>query len=873
MLIQTPDQRLRVFISSTMEELAAERGAVQAAVERLRFTPVLFELGARPHPPRELYLAYLQQSHVFVGVYWQSYGWVAPGQELSGLEDEYVAAKDMPKLVYLKAPAPNRDPRLAAMIDRIGSDRLSYRSFQTAEELATLVADDLALLLSERFEVPEVTAGGAPGPRWRLSAPTSSFVGRQREVAWLRELLTDPATRLVTLVGPGGIGKTRLALQVAAGLQEAFPDGVAAVPLETVRSPDLVPSAMATALGLPDGGGRSPQDALAAFLAPRRMLLILDNLEQVAGATPLVTQLLGAAAELTVLATSREVLHLTGEHVVTVPPLQTGGATESVKVLARAEAVQLFLDRARAVRADVPLDVPQLRAVAEICRRLEGLPLAIELAAARVRLLDPVELLRRLDSRFAMLTGGPRDLPERQHTLRRTVEWSYDLLDAEDKVAFVRLAVFVGGFTLPAAEAVCADERVPDVLGAVASLVDKSLIRVGAPDSGEPRFSLLDTVREFAVERLEASGEADRIRAAHAAFFRAFALTIQPAAPGRADPPALDRYVIESRNLGAAMRTFLDRGAEDGATELGLALWRFWWVHGLFRPGIGWMEEVLARGPGITEAERAHASLVLGMLSFGQGDHDRALPALRTAVELHRALGDRRSAALAAVPLGQLVAAADPPEGEAMLAAAVADFRQLDDRWGLAFALLFLGGALLLRDNPEEAVPVLEESVAVARTCPTEIVLDNALVNLGLAHIARGNLDEADRVLREALEQGRALDSRETSARALDGLAAVAVAAGNSKRAARLAGAAEGIRRSVGAAVFPTDETIWARTRSALADRLGEADSAARIEAEARRPLEDLLTARWWPAQSPTAHEGHTADRGRIGTVGVDPLA
>ena len=839
MLIQTPDQRLRVFISSTMQELATERLAVRAAIEQLRCTPVLFELGARPHAPRELYLAYLQQSHVFVGIYWQQYGWVAPGQDLSGLEDEYVAAKDKPKLVYLKTPAPDRDPRLAAMIDRIGSDGLSYRSFEAAEELGTLVADDLALLFSERFGIPAATAAGAPGQRWRLPAPTSSFVGRQREVALLREMLTDPVTRLVTLVGPGGIGKTRLAMHVAADLQGAFPDGVAAVPLETVRSPDLVPSAVATALGLPDGGGRSPQDTLAAFLEPRRMLLVLDNLEQVVGAAPLVTRLLGAADQLTVLATSREVLNLTGEHVVVVPPLQTAGDTEP------AEAVQLFIDRALAARADLPLDDEQLTAVAEICRRLEGLPLAIELAAARVRLLDPVRLLGRLDPRLAVLTGGPRHLPERQRTLRRTEEWSYDLLDAEDKAVFARLAVFVGGFSLSAAEAVCPDEWVPDPLGAVASLVDKSLIRVGAPDSWEPRFSLLDTVREFALERLAASGEAERIRVAHATFFRAFAHTIEPTAPGRPDPSALDRYSIESGNLGAAMRTFLDHGAESEATELGLALWRFWWVHGLFRPGIGWMEEVLARGAALTEAERAHASLVLGMLSFGQGDHDRALPVLRTAVELHRKLGDRRSSALAAIPLGQLVAATEPAEGEAMLAAAVADFRQLDDQWGLAFALLSLGGTLLLRGDPEGAVPLLEESVAVARTVRTDIVLGNALVNLGLAHIARGDLDMALRVLEEALEQGHALDSRETTARALDGLAGVAVAAGKSKRAARLAGAAEGIRRSVGAAVFPTDQTAWARTRSALAHRLGEADCVARIDAEARRPLEDLLTTRW----------------------------
>jgi len=399
---------------------------------------------------------------------------------------------------------------------------------------------------------------------------------------------------------------------------------------------------------------------------------------------------------------------------------------------------------------------------------------------------------------------------------------------------------------------VCAEERVQDVLGAVASLVDKSLLQVAAPVSGEPRFALLDTVREFALGRLEASGEADRVRAAHAAFFRAFALGIEPTMQGRVDPSTMDRYVVDSGNLGAAMRTFLDRGAAGEAAELGLALWRFWWVHNLIRPGMGWMEEVLASGPGLTEAERADASLVLGMLSFGQGDHDRALPALRTAVELHRRLGDRHSAALAAVPLGLLTAAgstagepADPARGEALLAAAVVDLRELDDQWGLAFALLSLGGSPLLRDDPEDAVPLLEEGIALARTARNQVLLGRALVNLGLAYTARGDVDGANRVLREALGHARIVDSRETIARALDGLAAAAVAAGNPERAARLAGAAEGIRRSVGAAVFPTDQTPWAHTRSALADRLGEADSTARIDAEARRPLNDLLTARW----------------------------
>src|SRR3712207_2288443 len=293
------------------------------------------------------------------------------------------------------------------------------------------------------------------------------------------------------------------------------------------------------------------------------------------------------------------------------------------------------------------------------------------------------------------------------------------------------------------------------------------------------------------------------------------------------------------------MRTFLDRGAFDEAAGLGRALWQFWWVHHLSRPGIGWMEELLAHGPRLPQAVRADASFVLGMLTFETGEEDRALPALRTAVELYRRLGDARSASLAGIPLGLLVGRSDPTEGEGLLEGAVATLRELGDRWGLAFALLSLGGAKLFRDLPDEAVPLLEESVALARSAGTEVVLGNALVNLGLAHIARGDVDTAHRVLTEAFERSRAVDSRETTVRALAGLAAGTVAAGEPERAARPAGAAGGIRRSIGADVFPPDRTRWVHTRFVLAERLGPAESTARIDAEARRPVRDLLAERW----------------------------
>jgi predicted ATPase len=541
MVILTPDQRLRVFISSTMRELAAERAVVRSAIEGLRLTPVLFELGARPHPPRDLYVAYLRQSHVFVGIYWEQYGWVAPTQEISGLEDEYLAAAGMPKLVYLKTPAPNRHPRLAAMIQRIRADGVSYRSFESPPELASLVSDDLAVLLSERFQTEADRSGQdeAPDRRSRLPAPISRFVGRERELSELRRTLTDASTRLVTLVGPGGIGKSRLALQAAASVTDEFPDGAAAVMLDEVRSPELVPSAIAATLGVPEGFGRSPREALAAFVRERRMLLVLDNLEHVIDAVaPVVTDLLAAGAQLTVLCTSREILHLSGEHVFAVSPLPTAASADPVELIARSDAVQLFLDRARAARRGLVVDGEQLRTIAEICRRLDGLPLAIELAAARVRLMDPSEVLHRLNDRLGILTSGPRDLPERQRTLRDTIQWSYDLLGEQDRALLARLSVFTSGFSLDAAEVICADDQVPNVLETLASLVDKSLVQTDIAVPGAPRFAMLDTIRDFALEKLEATDETSRIRRAHARFYPRLALEIEPEARDHTEPRA-----------------------------------------------------------------------------------------------------------------------------------------------------------------------------------------------------------------------------------------------------------------------------------------------------------------------------------------------
>ena len=456
-LIRTPDQRIRVFVSSTLRELAAERRAVRDAVSRLRLVPVMFELGARPHPPRQVYRAYLTQSQVFVGIYWQSYGWVAPGEQVSGLEDEYRLSAGMPRLIYVKTPAPKREAQLAAMLDRIETDdRITYQHFSDPAELQHLVENDLAVLLSERFAM--ASPGGVPEEAplaGALPVPATPLVGREQEAKAVADLVIREGVRLVTLTGPGGVGKTRLAVEAAGRLGAGFGAGVRFADLAGVGAAELVPAAVAAALELSTSGSRVVTD-LESYLRARRLLLVLDNFEHVLGAAPLLAGLLGTAPGLVALVTSRTVLRLGGEHEFPVPalPFPEAGAEMDAAVAQTYAAVRLFVERAHAAAPGFELTDGNAAAVAEICARLDGLPLAIELAAAKVRLLPPQALLARLSDRMGLLTGGPRDLPERQQTLRSTLDWSFGLLPPAEQALLARLGVFADSFDLPAVEAV-----------------------------------------------------------------------------------------------------------------------------------------------------------------------------------------------------------------------------------------------------------------------------------------------------------------------------------------------------------------------------------------------------------------------------------
>ena len=805
-----------------MNELEAERRAVRAAIEHLHLTPVLFELGARPHPPRELYLAYLQQSDVFLGIYGEQYGWVAPGAATSGIEDEYLAAAEKPKLIYIREPAPRREPRLAAMLERIGSDGLSYHRYRDAAELRSLVVDDLAILLSERFgAAPSIDAGPTLGARGQLPAMPNRFVGRTKVLEELVGALSDPEHRVVTLVGPGGVGKTRLALRLAAEVAPRFADGVRVVMLAATRSPKLVPDAIRVELGLTENYGVGTVEQLCGYLSDRSVLLVLDNFEHVVAAAPVINELLTAAPRLSLLVTSREVLRLSSEYVFTVPPLDVPAGDEPRDVLMLSDGVQLFMERARAVRHDFPTDESYVRVVAQIAKRLEGLPLAIELAAARVRILEPTDILARLDRRLGLLTDGARDLPERQRTLRLTIQWSYDLLDADERVLFDRLGVFVGGFALDSVEDICAPPGRDDILDRLGALVDRSLIAPMAKPRGSPRFTMLETVREFAVERLAGDDQLDRLRQAHAEHFLALTLALEPGYERGEEVTLVARLTAETENLRAALDWFIDHGEPGKASRLGVALWRFWRVRSLETEGVEHMARVLEHPHRLSDHERAQAEFVRGQLQFALSDYERAVPALETALGGFTASGDDVGVAQALVPLGVIGSAQDPAEGEARLQCAVALSEPLGHVWTSAYATVGYGSVLVALDRPAEALPLLEASVAHARATGTEVLLSFSLIYLGRAHLALGNLNQARTVLHEALERAARMESRDPAARTLEALAGLELSVDDFERAAVLFGAAEAVRRSIGAPVWRSDLADHDRTERVLRERLG----------------------------------------------------
>jgi predicted ATPase/DNA-binding CsgD family transcriptional regulator len=706
---------------------------------------------------------------------------------------------------------------------------------------------------------------GREPPFWigRPPAYLTGLVGREQEAARLRALVLDRAARLVTLTGPGGVGKTRLAVQVAADLDTGF-DEVAFVEFAPVRDHTRVTARIAEALGVVESPGQSPGAALVRTLGARRLLLVLDNLEHLLAAGPDLVELLVGCSGVTLLVTSRTLLRVSGEHVLAVPPLALPDPARPLPSSAVAEydAVRLFVERSAAVSPAFALTDENAGTVARICQGLDGLPLAIELAAARMTVLSPQALLARLGRRLALLTDGAQDVPERLRTMRAGIAWSYDLLAPAEQSLFRRLAVFAGGFGLAAAESAGPQERPLDT---VAALVDQSLVQRITSDGVEPRFAMLATIGEYALERLVDSGEETVARRQHAAYFRRLAVSAEPGLRGPDQQEWRDRLEADLDNLRAALSWGTSAAAPDEDADHGLrlagALWYFWFQRGLPGEGRRWLTRALARARN-AGVDRAQALLGAGTLAWRQGDFAAAREHLNESVQLWRDTADRRGQAealhvlghvvfdqqdhaaaqllfeesmaayqLAADPLGSLPLMADLglvayhrgeyAEAGVVFEQSLAEFRRhgLKDR--VAGALNVLGDLARLAGDPDRAAARYGESLELWRELRGTPGIASALHKLGQVQRSTGDLAAGRTHFVQSLALQRDLGNAQGVAECLAGLAGTDAAAGRPDRAVALLAASAAILAEIGAPLAPADQAAMERDLAAVRRRLG----------------------------------------------------
>jgi predicted ATPase/transcriptional regulator with XRE-family HTH domain len=737
-----------------------------------------------------------------------------------------------------------------------------------------------------------------PTPRYPLPVPLTPLIGRAREIAVVSAILQRPDVRLLTLLGPPGVGKTRLALQVASDLRVPFRTGVCFVALAPIRDPDLVPAAIAQALDLHEAGDQSLIETLQSSLRDKQLLLVLDNVEQVVAASPVITALLAAAPKLKVLSTSRVALHLSGEHEYAVPPLELPDLLHlpPAEMLAECPAVALFQARAQAVQPNFALSGANAQAVAAICHRLDGLPLVLELAATRCKVFSPEALLARLDQRLPLLSTGARDLPPRQQTLRSAIAWSYDLLSAAEQILFEQLAVFAGGWTLEAAEAVITStvqtarpqlaegfERA-NVLDGLTSLIDQSLVQqaiaVTPGISAEPRFTMLETIREYALERLAERGEEPRVRQRYAAHYLALAEQAERELQGPDARRWLDRLEAEHDNLRAVLAWCLEeqetsraRDQEKEAFEqhrslspglpvslprleiglrLAAALWWFWWARGHGREGRRWLAQALAADTvdaanDQSLAVRAKALVAAGVLAATM-DIRAAREPLEAALAIYQRSGDQLGAAFPLVMLGWLSALnGDPAAGQALIADGLALFRTEPSsrQWDFGRALFAAAMCAMQWGDYASAHAACDEALALFRGLGQPYGLSQALNFLGDLARLQGDYATAAAHYRESLPLARQAGVRSDIASLLHNLGYVALAQGDISQAAALFGEGLMMQREIG---YQQGIAECLAGCAAVAAVRGQAELAARLFG-ATDALSTHASGPMWPAE------------------------
>jgi predicted ATPase len=742
------------------------------------------------------------------------------------------------------------------------------KRYVSTRDLARELAAIRDSFMEKPFRAPEPQRVNVPAQR-------TGFVGREKEVAAVKELLLRDDVQLVTVTGPGGIGKTRLAVETANGLVENFPGGIHFVALAGLNDPGQIASVIVQALKIREGGSPSPLETLEKSLrdslrAP--LLVLLDNFEHLTEAAPTVAKILAAGPNLKILVTSRAALHVYGEREYPIPPLAVPESRSkmSIEALSKCPAVALFLQRATAAKPDFALNAENAAAVAEICARLDGLPLAIELAAARVKVLSPSAMRTRLASRLQLLTGGAQDLPQRQRTLRAAMDWSHELLSAAEQKLVRRLSVFVGGCTLESAEAVC-DAKADlglDLLDGMSSMVDKSLLRQVEQPNAESRFMMLETVREYALEKLAASGEEALTKRARAAYCLVLAEEGAAEKSGAMETEWLARFTVEHDNFRASLEWLLENGETEWGMRLGAALFRFWEAREYLAEGRMWLDKLLKlRGAEGANKLRARVAFASGVLADRQGDYAAAKSLLGESLEIARQLGDKRAVA---VDLNALAVSAresgDIRGAQSLFEQSLAEWRQLGDQTAIARTLSNLANVAKLEGACDRALDLYAECVAifrdlgddtglawtlnyqgdVARDQGEDYVaralneqslgifrkLDNrwgiasTLADLGSLAMEERDYSLMRELYRESLEIFQELDHKRGIARLLESFACSAASQDNAERALRLAGAAAALRQNIGVPLSPAEQVKLQATLDSARERLSNAASS-----------------------------------------------
>jgi non-specific serine/threonine protein kinase len=773
---------------------------------------------------------------------------------------------------WLKLKRKALDLTREAMADRVGCSVSTIRKLEDEErhpsaQIAELLAEIFKIPATERTaflrfargdwnSAPSVGDEEAPWrvstrvpaqqPRSNLPATFTSLIGRDKEIAAVQGYLTHPDIRLVTLMGAPGIGKTRLSIESARKSQAHFPDGIFFAPLAPLDQPSLIASATLQALGYIEKNNLSPEESLIEAIGNKRLLLVLDNCEHlIEDAARQASSLLSACSHLKILTTSREALGIPGEWLYSVPALELPKKHSSIDVQTISEfpALVLFAERARAARSDFALKAENLRAVASICSKLDGLPLAIELIAARVKTLSIEQIAARLDDRFALLASGSRIAPSRQQTLRATLDWSYELLKETERELFRQLSVFAGSFTLEALESVVLLSPNQWSLDALLRLVDKSLLLV--EQQGPPRYRFLEPIRQYARDRLNETRESNLIQDRHLNYYLRMAEEAEPHLFRAGQQDWKNRLEMDHDNLRGALGWSLESGQIEAGLKMAGALAWFWHSKGHLSEGKLWLEKMLAPDTGSQGKERAKALRASSILATDTGDYLRARAFAESSIKLSREIGDNRGAGLVLVDLGASLHR-DGKEEEAIesLEESLRLLRATGDRWGTAYALLWLGDAWFRMGDIERAATSWEESLHLTQELGDHYLMAWSLGGLADVRRLRGDYERATGMFKEALSLYQSSGDKIGPPFSLEALALVATALGDARRAARLWGAACAWREAINEPLSLTYKRDYAKPIAQARTQLGEEDyESAWSEGHAMTPEQAIVLA------------------------------